>query len=241
MHINSARLLHKASIITQDFLFGRFCYICMAPRSQLFPICRKCLGQMPAIKNHCLQCGHPLPQMQLCGKCLVNINPINVTIPAFIYQDNIKNAILQIKHQQGLHLLQSLAKLMLQKIITTLNSKIILPQALIAVPSHRCKLWHKGYNQSLELTKQLTKLTSITNLSHSVIKTRNTLDQASLSLKQRKLNLTNCFAVKSNLPSHIAIIDDVITTGITVKELASTLKNCGVDKVDVWCLAKAVL
>lgn len=75
-------------------------------------------------------------------------------------------------------------------------------------------------------------------LSAAVAKQKATLDQSSLQLKERKKNIKDAFIVLHKLPKHIAIIDDVMTTGETVKQLAIILKKHGVKKVDVWCLAR---
>lgn len=179
---------------------------------------------------------------QLCGQCLQKkINPIFNTIPTFNYQGLIKEAVLQLKFYKGLFLSQPLSRLMHHKIRPYYQSNASKPEALICVPLHRKKMRLRGYNQSQLLTKQLSKMMRIPNISGHIKKIKSTCDQSTLPLKDRQKNMKNAFFVSKKLPNHVAIIDDVMTTGETVKELASLLKRHGVKKVDVWCLARTAI
>lgn len=115
-----------------------------------------------------------------------------------------------------------------------------LPELLIAVPLHPLKLKQRGFNQALELTKYISKLTEINYVKQHVIKAKVTPPQASLNLKKRHKAVRNSFQIKQTINAkHIAIIDDVMTSGATTSELARILKRDGVKYVEVWCLARA--
>ncbi len=233
-------MLKKIAIITQDLLFSRYCYLCQRPRAHLFAFCRPCLARLPYIHQHCPTCGIELLTQQQCGQCLQKRCSIHQTIPTFRYDALIKDAILQLKYHQGLHLSQALAQLMHHK-LRAHYQQTPWPEALICVPLQAKKMRVRGYNQTQALAKHLSLLTNIEDMSQSVKKIRITEDQSSLPLNERKANIKNAFGVHQHIAKHVAIIDDVMTTGTTVKQLAITLKKHGAKTVDVWCLARTPL
>ncbi len=233
-------MIKKIAIITQDLLFSRYCYICLKLRSHLFSLCRPCLEKLPYIQISCPTCGVPLLiNQQFCGQCLQTNSPIHRAHPTFIYEGVIKDQIIQLKYHNGLYLNLALARLMQHKLRNKYQEQPW-PQALISVPLHSSKMRKRGYNQSLELSRALSKLINIPEQSRLVKKIKRTADQATLPLDERKKNIKGVFSVLKPLPKHIAIIDDVMTTGETVKQLARTLKKHGAKRVDVWCLARAI-
>ena len=114
------------------------------------------------------------------------------------------------------------------------------PEALIPVPLHWRRHFKRGFNQSLMLANGLSRVKQVPCYHRALIRQAATRPQSSLAFKQRKSNVKGAFKVKS-LPnlSHVAIIDDVLTTGMTANELAKVLKLSGVIRVDVWCLCRA--
>jgi ComF family protein len=114
------------------------------------------------------------------------------------------------------------------------------PQVLIPVPLHLTRLRQRGYNQSLELAKVIAKHTGIPIAFQACKRIRNTPPQTSLSGKQRQTNVKGAFEIIKIAPDwqHIALIDDVMTTGSTVAELARVFREAGVERVDIWCCAR---
>ena len=112
------------------------------------------------------------------------------------------------------------------------------PQMIIPVPLHYLRLRERGYNQALELAKQVKKRLKIPIDKANIIRIKNTEPQTLLNAKKRKNNLKHAFKVIKSLPyKHVAIIDDVITTGNTIKELCKSLQQEGIAKIDIWCCA----
>jgi len=107
------------------------------------------------------------------------------------------------------------------------------------VPLHPKKLQNRGFNQSRLITNQLAKSLKIKVLSSGIQRTKQTLAQSGLDSNERKANMRNAFAVSVKLPSHVAIIDDVVTTGMTASELTVQAKKAGAKRVDIWCVARA--
>lgn len=143
------------------------------------------------------------------------------------------------KFQQQLSSAAILAALLRSEIIQK-NPDIILPDALLPVPLHKSRLAKRGFNQSLEISRNIAKEKKIPLLLNTVERVKNTDAQTHLNKQQRLKNVKGCFKViEAPLAKHIVIIDDVITTGATTNELARILKAAGVDKVGVWSIARA--
>ena len=116
------------------------------------------------------------------------------------------------------------------------------PDVLIPVPLHNLRMIKRGFNQAYELGSHISKVLDIPLLANSLRRHRNTKAQSGLSRKQRRKNMQNAFYWHSTRPAapHIALIDDVMTTGTTVSECARVLKRAGARRVDVWVTARAI-
>ena len=115
------------------------------------------------------------------------------------------------------------------------------PDALLPVPLHPSRLRERGYNQALELARPLAREFGIALRTDLLVRSRATSTQSNLDAAERRRNLRGAFAIVDNaaLPAHVAIVDDVMTTGTTLQECAKTLLRAGVERVDVWALARA--
>jgi ComF family protein len=120
----------------------------------------------------------------------------------------------------------------------TLNGRGALPQALLPVPLHPRRYQERKYNQSIELGKRISALTGIPLVTNAITRHKATQTQMSLSSAQRKANMKNAFTLHRPLTyQHIAILDDVITTGATVEAMHQLLKKHHPSlQVDVWCM-----
>jgi ComF family protein len=98
----------------------------------------------------------------------------------------------------------------------------------------------RGYNQALEIARRIEGHLQIPLCTDALVRTRDTAEQAGLNRKERRKNLRNAFAVEGHaLPRHVAVIDDVVTTGSTANEIARILRKAGVRRVQVWAIARA--
>ncbi len=173
-----------------------------------------------------------------CGSCLENKAHYDQTIALFSYREPISYLITRLKFGEQLVCAALFGQLFSERI--KVQSGILLPECLIPTPLHRQRLAERGYNQALCISKIINKHLGIALESDLVIRVKATQAQSSLGLKQRRHNLKNAFALTA-LASyrHVAIVDDVMTTGHTVNELAKCLKKGGIERVDVWCVARA--
>jgi len=221
----------------------------LLPKSPL--ICDYCHQRLPISHNNCFVCGLPLhkilhdssknQQNKLdtpCGECLKNSPTFNRTISAFHYENPVNRLIAQLKYSSQLHVLPLLCEYLIREIIEQYQSNP-LPSLIIPTPLHANKLTKRGFNQSYLIAKQLTKTLEIKIASSGIKRIKNTQAQSGLDSIERKSNVKNAFRINFELPNHVALVDDVVTTGTTISELAKQAKKHGAKKVDVWCLARA--
>lgn len=117
-----------------------------------------------------------------------------------------------------------------------------LPEVLIPVPLHAERLRERGYNQALELAKIIGRKLQVPVDFDCVERIKSTKAQAGLSAKMRGGNIRDAFGVNGLMNySHVAIVDDVFTTGNTVRELSGILRAANVKQVDLYCIARTVL
>ena len=113
------------------------------------------------------------------------------------------------------------------------------PAAIIPVPLHWRKLQQRGFNQAALIAQSLARITPCP-VRYNTVKRTKTISQQGLSARQRNRNVRGTFKLVKPLDcTHVALVDDVMTTGSTLEELCRLLKRNGVLSVDVWCLARA--
>ncbi|WP_293858190.1 ComF family protein [Steroidobacter sp.] len=114
------------------------------------------------------------------------------------------------------------------------------PDVVIPVPLGTARYRERGFNQARELALPVCKALGLSLRSDLVVRLRETKEQATLDRSERLKNMTNAFALAAPLNArHVAIIDDVVTTGSTTNELAKVLRAAGAEWIEVWCIARA--
>jgi ComF family protein len=113
-----------------------------------------------------------------------------------------------------------------------------LPGAIIPVPLHRSRLRSRGYNQALELASPLARHLGLPMLG-CLWRSRRTTAQTDLDALARRGNLRDAFSVTGRVPPHVAVLDDVMTTGATMEACTRALLAAGATTVDAWALARA--
>lgn len=239
------------------------CYLCGCPISHSSSgdlnskinapiICHYCHQHLPKSNKTCISCGLPLDKITLgsthtkqtsaanipCGECLKQSPPYNRTLSGFHYEPPINNFITQLKFSAQFQLLRLLCDYLLKNINESYQ-KHELPKALLPVPLHPSKLVERGFNQSQLIAVQLVRSLGMKIISKGIKRVKQTKAQSGLDSVERKSNVKKAFSIDTNLPNHIAIIDDVVTTGTTVSELAKQARLQGAVQIDVWCLARA--
>tara|TARA_R110000824_G_scaffold336_9_gene2313 strand:- start:109382 stop:109918 length:537 start_codon:yes stop_codon:yes gene_type:complete len=116
------------------------------------------------------------------------------------------------------------------------------PELLIPMPLHDKRLRQRGFNQAIEIGTYLSHRLNLPLARQLCIRHRNTPRQEGLNVKARQQNLRQAFSItksQADLAASVAIIDDVVTTTASTRELAMLLKRNKVEEVHIWCLARA--
>jgi ComF family protein len=172
-----------------------------------------------------------------CGHCQKRPPAFDTTTALFHYRPPVDYLIKQLKFANELALIPLLSALMSARLTTRATP---LPSLLVPVPLHRTRLRERGFNQATELARRVGRELGIRSDHRLCTRNRDTRPQSLLSPNARRLNLRNAFSVQHRpVAGHIAIIDDVMTTGHTSSELARVLKQAGAEQVEVWVIARA--
>jgi ComF family protein len=198
--------------------------------------------------SRCRQCAARLPTAlegvaALCGECLYRPPAFDATIVASDYEAPIDQLVLALKFGNRL----ALAPLFARMLHTTLqrSPETVLPTRLTAVPLGSQRLVERGFNQALEIAKPLSRALGVKLDAKLIARTRNTRAQAMLHPDERQQNIRRAFivpdyAMDSVRGQHIGVIDDVITTGETLNEIAATLKRFGAVRVTNFVFARTL-
>jgi len=156
------------------------------------------------------------------------------------YQGSIKDAVHQLKYRNQLTLAKPLGQL-LGKIVAASGTGFA-PDCIVPVPLHPHRLRQRGYNQALELARPISKDFNVPLDITLLQRSRKTLQPQGLSATERKSNLRNAFtlALTSKTPApKVLLVDDVMTTGETVRECCRVLVAGDVKEVQVAIIGRA--
>jgi ComF family protein len=121
-----------------------------------------------------------------------------------------------------------------------LANAVTLPELIIPVPLARRRYLQRGFNQANELALPIQRATRIPVRNDLVIRHRETAEQATLDPASRRKNVRRAFTMVAPLPArHVAILDDVVTTGSTVAEVARVLRAAGAERIEIWAICRA--
>ena len=225
--------------IIQEYCLPPTCLFCNEPSHNPRDLCSFCEKALPRNKDCCIHCGQPMTlanNPSNCGQCLTNPPYFDSTLAPFRYQRTVRYAIQSFKYHNNYTFARLLGELLASEIATEKT----LPQRLIPVPLHASRYRERGFNQAFEIAKIISQHHKIPVDNYSLQRRRPTDYQSHLKAKSRSQNIKNAFLLSQKITvSHVAIIDDVMTTGNTVNELARMLKTAGVQNVDVWVCARA--
>lgn len=226
--------------IVQDSLLPPTCILCANRGYDSQDICQPCLNSLVKNWHCCYRCASSFAtatfKPQLCGHCISAAPAFDATHAPFLYHGALRHLITTLKFNAQ----YKNARLLGYLLAHYLQQSTTLPEKIIPVPLHRRRFCERGFNQSTEIAKAVAKQLKIPTDLRSASRIKNTARQTDCSAKQRPSNVKNAFSVNlPTTPRHVAIVDDVMTTGSTANELAKTLKKAGVARVDVWVCARA--
>lgn len=198
-------------------------------------LCDGCNAALPHLQApRCPVCALPTLHSAVCGQCLRHPPHFTRTVAAFAYAFPLDKLVLALKYGEKLHLADLLADKLAQNICDR-------PDCVVPMPLHPQRLRERGFNQSLQLARRLARQLDIPLLARSCQRVRDTPSQSSLPWKERNRNMRKAFSCSAAVAGkHVAIVDDVMTTGATLNELAFTLKQAGAINVSAWVVARTL-
>jgi ComF family protein len=220
-----------------SWLWPGTCLLCRAAIDAGGNFCAGCRADLPWISTACPRCAMPSASSAVaCGACQRKKPASDQAYAALRYTAPVDRLIVGLKYNRRFDLAQALGDLLSTR-LQRLHER---PDIILPVPLHSARLRERGYNQALEIARVVAKRLDIPLHAHAARRTRATATQTALPLKQRAGNVRNAFTVSAELAGqHVAVVDDVMTSGHTVNALAKALRRAGVKKVSVWVVARA--
>ncbi len=224
-----------------ELLAPACCYWCRS-RCPGRAACVACCNALPWSERACRACALPIEsarETSVCGACLRDAPPQDRTWAAFRYAAPIAGAIVDLKFHGRLAPAHVVASLMSERLARRAEP---LPDLLVPVPLSPSRLRRRGYNQALELGRGIARRLSLSLAPHAARRIRTTREQSRLDAADRRRNVREAFAVDAAAVRgrRVALLDDVITTGATMAELARAVRAAGAERIEAWAAARAV-
>lgn len=226
-------LINNCLNITRALL-PQSCQLCGAD-STAGPLCPPCLEDLPWLpRARCAVCAVPLAGGSLCGACLDRPPRFDQVEAVFAYRFPVDALIHAYKYGGRLALARVLGELLARHVARDVD-------AIVPMPLARGRLAERGFNQALEIARVTAAATGIALIADACRKTADTPPQAALPWKERARNVRRAFVCDADFDGgRIAVVDDVLTTGATLNELARVLRKAGAANVRGWVVARTL-
>ena len=225
----------RSATALAERLFGGTCYLCRGDSEGL--LCAPCMDDLPYLaRPRCPQCALPSADGRLCGRCLGDPPAYDATTAVFAYAFPADVLVQGLKFRGELALASLLADALQGELRTSAAEPVDL---VVPVPLHDLRLRERGYNQSMEIARSLARRLGLPVEPDLCIRVRDTAAQLGLPWKERRENVRSAFSCRRAVEGkRLAVVDDVMTTGATLNEVAVTLKKFGATRVSNWVVAR---
>lgn len=224
----------------QDWLLPRLCPGCGDWAGRGRTLCPGCEADLPHLHHACPRCAAACEQAGVageCGQCLRDPPPFDGARAVYRYRPPVDHFVRALKFHNQLDLARWLGERLAERVAGDER-----PQLLVPIPLHRARLRSRGYNQALELARPVARALGVAIDAHNLRRARATAAQSDLPFEARRRNVHGAFTVArpdAIRDRHIALIDDVMTTGNTLRAAAAALRTAGAARIDVWVAARA--
>ncbi len=215
-----------------EVFFGGACYVCRGSARAL--LCAACRAELPLLAPElCPRCALPSPDGALCGRCLAEPPGFDATIAALAYDFPADALVQALKFRGELALAPLLGGLLRDRLPAGDAVDCVVP-----VPLSPARLRSRGYNQAVEIARHLAPAKLELEL---CVRRRDGVPQMQLPWAERQRNVRGAFECsRALLGARVAVVDDVMTTGATLDEMARTLKRAGAARVVNWVVARTL-
>jgi len=214
-----------------SLIFGGSCYLCRGAAQGV--LCESCDADLPRLDTACCpRCALASPGGAICGRCLTQPPSYDATTAAVAYAFPADVLVQALKFRGELALAPVLGELLARRVAEAAD-------CIVPVPLSNERLRSRGYNQSLEIARRVAALTGARLAPELCERRRDTAAQMDLPLEERAKNVRGAFHCPGIVGSAtVAVLDDVMTTGATLDEIAATLKRAGATRVVNWVVAR---
>ncbi|MCY1280836.1 comF family protein [compost metagenome] len=220
----------------------QFCLLCDEPVDDAQPLCHPCELDLPWLDGQCRVCALPLPvNDQVCGACLKRPPAFDQVIVPWRYDFPLDSLVTRFKHRGKWPLGRLLAGRLAEHLQAAFGSGLPRPDRLLPVPLASRRLRERGFNQAALLARWLGEELQLPVDARTLRRPQDTPAQQDLDAAARRRNLRHAFALDAGTAlggQHLALVDDVLTTGATAETLARLLRRAGAARIDVYCLAR---
>lgn len=225
-------------VAAHQLLPGR-CILCRAATGRALDLCSPCEADLLRPRPACRHCGLATPvDAPSCGACAARPFAFARCVPLGCYSAPLDGLIRRFKVQRQPAVGRVLTQLLVPRLRQHYGAETM-PAALLPVPLHWQRQWRRGFNQSYLLARDLSGPLGIPLDAACLRRSRPTPSQQGLDRRRRQANLRGAFELTAPPPApHLALVDDVVTTGATADSIARLLLAAGVERVDLWCLAR---
>ncbi len=208
---------------------GEDCLLCGAEGAPEL-LCPACIAELPALAESCPRCALPSPAAALCGSCLNRPPHFDATLALWRYEFPCDGLVQALKYRARLALAGFFARSLVSRPMPEVD-------LIVPMPLHPKRLAERGFNQALEIARHLGRPIA----PRGVLRVKDTLPQTELPYEERAKNVRGAFLCKLDLSgASVAVVDDVMTTGATLNELARALKRAGAARVENFVIARTV-
>jgi ComF family protein len=216
-----------------DALLPQDCMLCGAPTGAR-QVCAECAAELPWLDEACPRCALPGPGGRVCGRCTSTPPAFDATVACFTYEYPVDRLVQSLKYGHRLAVGRWLAERLLERIGPDHGADVVVP-----MPLHRARLAERGFNQSLEIARHVAHRLALRLDVEGARRVLSTAPQVDLPLDARARNVRGAFACTRRFDGlRVAVVDDVMTSGASLDELAATLKAAGAARVVNWVAAR---
>jgi ComF family protein len=210
-----------------------YCALCGAPGPHR--LCDGCEVALPLLpRPRCRICALPLPSGEVCGTCLSHPPRYDAITAVYPYAFPVDSLVHAYKYRGDLSLAPLLASALARAACSCVD-------VIVPMPLARSRLQERGFNQASEIARRVGAKLGIRVLHHASRKNADTAPQAALPWPERARNVRRAFVCDADMAGlRVAIVDDVMTTGATLEELARNLKRAGAITVEGWVVARTL-
>jgi ComF family protein len=210
------------------------CLLCGARAGESM-LCEPCANRLPRLPPSCPLCAMPSPGASVCGACLTRPPAFDATLAVWSYEFPVDRLVQSLKYLGNL----PVARLFGDALARRVGERISQVDLFVPMPLARERLRARGFNQAVEIARSLPRRAGIAHA--DIERVRDTASQTDLPYVDRARNVRGAFACGRALDGlRVAVIDDVMTTGATLAELAGTLKKAGAARVENWVIARTL-